>query len=158
MEVQNELHCIATSSLGYARDGRPARDRVKASDHPLFQGTGLGRDDGFEVVVGFEWDSTYEAGPEVTVLLECDDIQATGKYDDATETIRPAQAVVFEKALAEGKTSKVFSAGAIRWAWGLDGWQFDGEGSRARVDARSERLTANVLAWMGARPRRRTLR
>ena len=152
MGVQNELHCIATTSLGYARTGEPARYRVRRPDHPLLRHTGLAAGDGFEAIVGFEWDSIYPGGPDVDVLLQCDDLQATCKYEDATDVVRPAQAVAFERMLPNGRVSRTFSSGTIRWSWGLDAFQFDGDTGRARVSAPLRQITANVLAWMDCLP------
>ena len=152
MGVQNELHCIATTSLGYASSGAPARYQVRRADHPLLRHTGLGVGDGFEGIVGFEWDSIYPGGPAVDVLLQCDDLQATCKYEDATDQIRPAQAVAFARRLGNGLVSRTFSSGTIRWSWGLDEWQFDGEVRRARPSAALKQITANILGWTGCVP------
>lgn len=152
MGVQNELHCIATTSLGYSKSGEAARYRVQEPDHPLLRHTRLTRHDGFEAIVGFEWDAVYPGGPEVTVLLQCDDLRSTCKYEDATDVGLPAQAVAFERPLADGRTSKTFSSGTIRWSWGLDSWQFDGDARRSRVSHQLRQMTANILAWMGVVP------
>ena len=152
MGVQNELHCITTTSLGYTTSGEPARYRVQLPDHPLLRHTGLTRNDGFEAIVGFEWDAVYPGGPEVAVLLQCDDLRATCKYEDATDLILPAQAVAFERPLAVGRTAKTFSSGTIRWSWGLDAWQFDADARRSRVNPQLRQMTANILAWMGVLP------
>ena len=71
MGVQNELHCIATTSIGYAKNGEPARYRVTRPEHPLLRHTGLSFGDGFEAIGGFEWDSVYPGAPEAHVLLQC---------------------------------------------------------------------------------------
>ena len=152
MGVQNELHCITTTSLGYNKSGEPARYRVQLPDHPLLRHTGLTTNDGFEAIVGFEWDAVYPGGPEGTVLLQCDDLQATCKYEDAAEVSLPAQAVAFERSLTDGRISKTFSSGTIRWSWGLDAWQFDGDARRSRVRPQLRQMTANILAWMGVLP------
>jgi hypothetical protein len=86
------------------------------------------------------------------VILQCDDLQATCKYEDATDVMRPAQAVAFERTLPNGRVSRTFSSGTIRWSWGLDPFQFDGETGRARVSAPLRQITANVLAWMDCVP------
>lgn len=152
MGVQNELHCITPTSLGYGKSGEPARYRVQAPDHPLLRHTGLTTDDGFEAIVGFEWDAVYPGGPDVAVLLQCNDLQATCKYEDALDIALPAQAVAFEQSLTDGRLSKTFSAGTIRWSWGLDAWQFDGDDRRSRVRPQLRQMTANILAWMGVLP------
>ena len=152
MGVQNELHCISTTSLGYTRSGEPARYRVRLPEHPLLRHTGLATGDGFEAIVGFEWDSVYPGGPQVDVLLQCDDLSATCKYEDATDVTLPAQAVAFERVLSGGRRSRTFSSGTIRWSWGLDDWQFDGDTRRARVSAPLRQITANILAWMDCLP------
>ena len=152
MGVQNELHCVTPGSVGYGPDGKPARYMVKDPSHFLFRGTGLTAKDGFEAIVGFEWDSVYPGGPKVDVLLECADIQATCRYEDSQEGTMPAQAVAFEHESRGGVRSRVFSSGTIRWSWGLDDFQFDGDKSRSRVDGRLAQFTANILSWMGTQP------
>lgn len=152
MGVQNELHCIPTTSIGYSRSGEAARYRVRLPRHPLLRNTGLSEGDGFEAIVGFEWDAIYPGGPDASVLLQCDDLQATCKYEDATDVVLPAQAVAFERQLADGAVSRTFSSGTIRWSWGLDAWQFDGNTRRSRVSPELRQMTANILAWMGCLP------
>jgi hypothetical protein len=152
MGVQNELHCIKPEAPSVTLSGSPSLYRVKQPDHFLFQGTGLREGDGFEAIVGFEWDSLYDGGPDATVLLECDDIHATCRYEDAGDRTLPAQAVCFERAFPGGMTSRVFSSGTIRWSWGLDDFQFDSNRQRARVDARLAQMTRNILGWMGMQP------
>ena len=83
------------------------------------------------------------------MLQQCDDLQATCKYKDATDVVLPAQAVAFERQLGDDRVCRTFSSGTIRWSWTLDDRQFDGDIRRPRPTDALKQITANILAWTG---------
>lgn len=99
---------------------------VVAPDHPLFEGTGLMAGDRVADVIGYEWDNRDPSGNGARLwdkdksripLLPADKIQVLlrGNPVDVWGRHGLAEAVYYESDAG----AKVFSAGTIRWAWGL---------------------------------------
>ena len=99
---------------------------VAAPDHPLFEGTGLQAGERAADVVGYEWDNRdpYGNGARLwdkdrsrNAFLPPEKLQVLfrGYPVDVAGRRGLAEAVYFESDAG----AKVFSAGTIRWAWGL---------------------------------------
>jgi hypothetical protein len=100
--------------------------RVARADHPFFEGTGWKPGDVAAEVVGYEWDNRdpegdgqrlWDAKRSVNAELPADALQVlfTGEPTDADGDRGLAEAVYFRSKAG----AQVFSAGSIRWAWGL---------------------------------------
>lgn len=112
----------------------------------LVKGTGLQEGDWLADIVGYEWDNTslkhngidvwsqktakipYLPREKLTVVMDGRPVDKHGRQG-------LAQAVYFESDAG----AKVFSAGTIRWAWGL--------GKPGFKEDRFIRLNENLLAW-----------
>ncbi|MSP31111.1 MAG: hypothetical protein EXR09_11910 [Acetobacteraceae bacterium] len=99
---------------------------VATAAHPFFEGTGYQSGDQSADVVGYEWDNRDPAGngerlwakrssrnaqiplDKIQVLFHANPVDIDGRRGTA-------EAVYFESPAG----AKVFSAGTIRWAWGL---------------------------------------
>jgi len=107
-------------------DGSPRYAyRVERADLPLFTDTGLKVGDELADVVGYEWDCRdpeqdgrrlWREGAAIAELPQ-DRIQVlfSGNPLDRRGRVGIAEAVYFESPAG----ARVFSAGSIRWAWGL---------------------------------------
>ncbi|MBD2451074.1 DUF4082 domain-containing protein [Nostoc sp. FACHB-152] len=123
---------------------------VKNSSHPYYANTNLKDGDKLIGLVGFEWDAiNLNASPSGLVTLSesiqpqnFDEAQLEG-FPSGTNP-RLSQAVAFTSASG----AKVFSAGSVQFAWGLDS---DGV-SGPREDIRVKQMVVNILADMGAKP------
>jgi len=93
----------------------------------LYQGTGLSNGDSIPLLVGYEYDRTFnrDTPGKLDVVAHSPVVDAEGKpgFADAVTYQAPSGAWVF-------------GAGSIYWARGVDG---------AQRDARVERMTANLL-------------
>lgn len=100
--------------------------RVAATDSPLFEGTGYRPGDSAADVVGYEWDNRDPLGDGRRLwdkdrshisLLAAEGVKVLfrGTPVDANGKPGLAEAVYFESPAG----AKVFSAGSVRWAWGL---------------------------------------
>jgi hypothetical protein len=110
--------------VGYPKVAYPYY--VKNSDFPFFEDTGYRAGDEIGRIVGYEWDNRDPDGdgkrlwhPERSriPLLPAESIQVVfeGEVTDWEGKPSRAEAVYFES----NAGAKVFSAGTIRWAWGL---------------------------------------
>jgi hypothetical protein len=100
--------------------------RVARTDLPLFAGTGLRPGDSVGDIAGYEWDDTDPLGdgrrlwdPERSRIRQLDpaavEVLFTGAPVDVDGKPGKAESVYFVSPAG----AKVFSAGTIRWAWGL---------------------------------------
>jgi hypothetical protein len=99
---------------------------VNRTDLPFFQDVGYQKGDVIGDVVGYEWDNTDPDGdgrrlwhPDKSQIPTIDPalikVVFTGSPVDLDGKPGKAEAVYF----VSGAGAKVFSTGAIRWAWGL---------------------------------------
>lgn len=99
---------------------------VVRADLPLFDGTGWNEGDVAADVVGYEWDNRdpkgdgarlWDAEQSRIAELPLDKVVVLFRGHPTDEDGKPgmAEAVYFESAAH----AKVFSAGSVRWAWGL---------------------------------------
>ena len=113
LEMMGVAYC---ENCAFASD-RTYPYRVVAEELPFFHETGLEAGDIVAEVIGHEWDNTDPASlgsPEaepvfpLTVVLRGNAVDHRGRE-------RVAEAVWFETPAG----ARVFSAGTVRWAWGL---------------------------------------
>jgi len=124
----------------YAADPVDADIVVDAADHWVFAGTGLRRGDALRGLLGYEVDAIYGGGPRGLERLAHSPFVDQGRTRYADMTIYRAASGAF-----------VFAAGSMQWNWGLDGYNAPAW-HPARVDARAQRITRNVLDRMLAEP------
>jgi hypothetical protein len=103
--------------------------------HPWFAGTGFTAADTLPRTVGYEWDRITPGcpTPPLTRLFT---------WDGAGEGLPGADAVTY--AWPSGGT--VFSAGSMRFAYGLDGWRPVGTGT---ASSKLQRLVRTMLTALG---------
>lgn len=122
--------------------------RVARTDVPFFEGTGWQRGDVAADVVGYEWDNRDPDGDGTALLrphslnraLDPSRLQVLfeGAPVDQRGRAGRAEAVYFETEAG----ARVFSAGSIRWVWGL--------GKAGFANAAFQRFNRNlVLALLG---------
>jgi len=99
---------------------------VESTDFPFFAGTGLKEGESIADVVGYEWDNRdpygngnrlWDVGRSRIAALPLESIRVVlrGNPVDTMGRRGKAEAVYFETPAG----ARVFSAGTIRWAWGL---------------------------------------
>lgn len=100
---------------------------VSDASHFIFQGTGLQNSDVVPLLVGYEYDRTFNGGTPgpASVVAHSPVVDAEGRpgFSESTVYRAPSGAMVF-------------GAGTIYWTLGLSGGQ---------ADARVQRMTANLL-------------
>jgi hypothetical protein len=104
---------------------------VRAADHWIFAGTGAQPGEAWSRIVGYEYDRLMENGATpagLVVLAESPLVDSTGKPSVSHSTYYQ-------------QGGMVFAAGTVDWAWALDDYWRPGH-----VDARLQRVTANLLA------------
>jgi hypothetical protein len=116
-----------------ANEDRRYRPDPEGLAHPWFAGTGLTAADTIPRTVGYEWDRITPGcpTPPLTRLLTWDGTPELPGADAVTHTA------------ASG--ARVFAAGSMQFAWGLDGWRRDWVGT---ASAPLQRLMRNVLNAM----------
>ncbi len=109
------------------------------------------------MLVGYEWDFIVNNGstPSGVVTLSQSTVTPASvlpTYDEPVgqQTLPANQDYTHSQSARYTPSSgaKVFAAGTIQWAWGLDS---DGV-NPGREDTRAKQMTVNILADMGARP------
>ncbi|HYM03972.1 MAG TPA: N,N-dimethylformamidase beta subunit family domain-containing protein [Stellaceae bacterium] len=120
---------------------------VADTDLPFFEGTGYRSGDIAADVVGYEWDNRDPQGDgrrlwdeqrSRNALLPAERVKVLFRGTPIDVDGKPglAEAVYFESPAG----AKVFSAGSIRWAWGL------GKPGFERADFK--RFNANLVRWL----------
>jgi hypothetical protein len=113
---------------------------VQAADHWIFDRTGAQPGEAWSAVVGAEVDRAVDSPttPRGLVVLS------------ASPVVDLQGRTVVANSTYYRQGGMVFAAGTVDWAWGLDDWRAPG-----LVDARLQRVTANVLdAFRQGRPPR----
>lgn len=129
--------------------------RVARTDHPFFEGTGWKVGDTAGDVVGYEWDNRDPEGdgkrlwdPQKSLIPELPlaglRVLFTGHPTDVDGDPGLAEAVYFRSKAG----AQVFSAGSIRWAWGL--------GKEGFVNPAFQRFNENLVRQMSRRRSGRT--
>lgn len=120
----------------FALNRRPGAWIVRATDHPLFEGTGLTAGDRIEGIVGDEWDAfdpSSRIADRVTILGEHETLIGANLGPSTGHT-------VVHQTDAGGL---VFASGTTSWCWGLDTSSVSDRATRP--DTRLQRLTKNVF-------------
>jgi hypothetical protein len=136
---------------GYINDTAAGFDFVvsKASD-PYYANTGVVNGDKIPGLVGYEWDTVVNNGATpagLVVLAKSPVIPAdTGPFLPPGTNTKVSNSVRYTAASG----AKVFAAGTIQWGWGLEN---DLVPNPARRSPIIQKITANILADMGAKPR-----
>lgn len=139
---------IGVMYIGDAGDLFGGFDYVVAnSSDPYYANTGVVNGTIFSKLVGYEWDAVVNNGfsPQGLVILGSSTVTPT-----AIAAGQPQTATQISNAARYTATSgaKVFATGSIHWVWALDSAFI----TPARVDARAQQFTVNVLSSMGAKP------
>ena len=95
-------------------------------EHPWLHDTGLEYPARLQGLVGYEWDAIQAESqpPDATVFFHCED------------ELSNADALTYRA----DSGARVFAAGSLQFAWGLDDWGIEGH-----VDERLQRFMRNVL-------------
>lgn len=130
---------------------RPADWVVANSDHWIYAGTGLRDGDTLTSLVGQEYDAYFpDLAPAGTILVANSPVPFVGRDPDAFGDVKsPAvqSAAVRDPA---GGAGGLVAAGTFQWSWALDAYgQHAYNGRRTPLDARVERMTANVFDRFG---------
>jgi hypothetical protein len=120
---------------------------VANSSDPYYANTGVVNGTKFSKLIGYEWDAVVNNGfsPPGLVILGNSTVTPTEiAPGQPTTTTQISNAVRYTAASG----AKVFATGSIHWMWALDSSFI----SPARVNARAQQFTVNVLSSMGAKP------
>jgi hypothetical protein len=115
---------------------------------PYYLNTGLVNNSALNQLVGYEWDAVVNNGatPAGLVILSTSTTDPTGTAPGLPAGVTGSVSNAIRYTAASG--AKVFAAGSIQLAWGVDS---DGV-SPPRDDPRFKQFVVNVLTSLGANP------
>lgn len=130
--------------------------RVAANDH-YFDFTGLQVGDTINGLVGFEWDTIFPNSPPGLITLGVSSATAESRYvdSDGVPPPGPEAQVAHMTRYQAASGAKVFAAGTIQWAYGLDSDLLYGTPQYSALNYESDaakQITANVFNDMSCRP------
>jgi hypothetical protein len=105
--------------------------------------------------VGYEWDEDLDNGfrPAGLFDLSSTTVNVPERLLDYGNTYGPGTAVHHLTFYKSASGAKVFSAGTVQWAWGLDTrHDTSPDSGPTTVDVRMQQAMINLLADMGAQP------
>jgi hypothetical protein len=105
--------------------------------------------------LGYEWDEDLDNGfrPAGLFDLSSTTVSVPERLQDYGNTYAPGTAVHHLTFYKTASGSKVFSAGTVQWAWGLDtNHDASPDSGPATVDVRMQQAMINLLADLGSQP------
>jgi Domain of unknown function (DUF4082)/Fibronectin type III domain len=100
--------------------------------------------------LGYEWDADADNGyrPAGEFDLSSTTVSGVEAFSDYGSTTQLNSTVTHNLSMYRAPSgARVFGAGTVQWAWGLDDWN-----PNATVDRNMQQATVNVFADMGAQP------
>lgn len=124
---------------------------VASSGHWIYAGTGLRDGDRIASLVGQEYDASFpRLAPPGTVLIANSPVPFVGRDPDAFGDVRSPAMQSAAVRDPSGGAGGVVAVGTFQWSWALDAYgQHSYHGRRTPLDARVERMTANVFDRFG---------